>query len=67
MTYNHDMACDCQAAYAKDHNLPHFAPITGYCWRCGRDIYDKDDGFSVEEAATRLITYCPRCHRSFND
>ena len=66
MTYNHERACQCQAAYAKVHGLPQLAPLSGFCFRCGRDIY-ADGGFSVEAAALHLITYCPFCHRSFAD
>lgn len=55
-----------QAAYCKEKNTPLFAPPSGLCWRCGRNIYSKD-GYTVKEAKTELITSCPFCHGSFID
>ena len=40
--------------------LPHFAPRSGECWSCGKQIYEELDGQS-------LVTGCPSCHRSYCD
>lgn len=53
-----------QQKYAKEKKLPLFAPLSGKCWSCGRNIYN---AISLEEASTRLITGCPYCHRTYCD
>lgn len=40
--------------------LPLFAPPSGACYRCGRNVYERLDGAS-------LVTGCPFCHRTFCD
>ena len=55
-----------QKQYCKDNKAPHFAPEDGFCYSCGKQIYDKN-GRSIEFAATELITGCPHCHRSYCD
>ena len=51
-----------QAEYCRDNSLPHFAPGSGRCWSCGKQIYDRID---FSQAANSLITGCPFCHRSY--
>jgi hypothetical protein len=51
-----------QQKYAKDNDLPLFAPEYGTCWRCHKNIYEK---ISLEKASTTHITGCPHCHYSF--
>lgn len=75
--YNVAEAIAAQKAYWERTGAPHFAPSDGYCWSCGRKIYDGvwvetahsryHSGISVEEAANRLITGCPHCMRSYCD
>lgn len=43
-----------------------FAPSTGICYRCRKQIYS-EGGISVKEAGTDLTTGCPFCHASFVD
>ena len=72
-TYDVAAACAAQAKYLKDTKTPDFPPKDGRCWRCGKNIYQQIDrgtyksGISVEEAASRLVTGCPHCHRSYVD
>ena len=40
-----------------------FAPPSGYCYSCRRQIYDTDD--RKEKALKELVTGCPHCHYSF--
>ena len=45
-----------------------FAPYSGECFRCGRNIYNIKNGptaISVEQASRGRITGCPFCHYSF--
>lgn len=78
--YNSDLARQKQAEYCKE-NGPHFAPKSGNCWTCNRNIYEPwtrmrdinqgrelvTTGVTVKEATYRLITGCPHCHRSYCD
>lgn len=41
-----------------EKQLPLFAPYSGVCWSCGRQIYEELDG-------TSHVTGCPYCHRSY--
>lgn len=71
-TYNSIKAHKAQKEYCEKNKLPHFAP-TRYCYRCGKDIYEKiqkpnklySTGISVESAGNHLITGCPHCNYSF--
>lgn len=65
-----------QQRYCKEHNLPMFAPKNGWCYSCGRNIYEpytyrgwesRTYGISVEEAGSRHITGCTICGRTFCD
>lgn len=53
-----------QKKYCEENHVPHFAPKTGFCFNCGRQIYTR---ISLEYAANRLITGCPYCHSTYCD
>ncbi len=53
-----------QKDYCKEKELPHFAPSSGVCWNCKKQIYNR---ISLEKAGTDLVTGCPYCHRSYCD
>ena len=79
-TYNIQKAVEAQQEYLKklavrnpnDWMAPEFAkgkgfaPSSGYCYCCGKNIYG-EGGISVEEAGSQLTTGCPFCHRTFVD
>ena len=92
--FNAELAIKNQAQYCKDKGAPHFAPESGRCWSCRRNIYEpigwkniKSDsgwvirsvetkipeeidfisGIKPEQAASKLITGCPHCNRSYCD
>jgi ribosomal protein S27AE len=64
---------EAQREFCERTGAPHFAPHKGVCWKCGRNIYNEVDkgtyktGISVEAAASRLVTGCPHCNRSYCD
>ena len=72
-TFDVKIACEAQAKYVKEKEYPHFAPTSGRCYDCGRNIYLKiessngkySSGYSVERASSELITGCPHCHHSY--
>lgn len=74
-TFDIKKACEAQAKLCREEEYPHFAPFSGTCWDCNRNIYTKiynerwntNSGISVEKASTSLITGCPHCHRSYCD
>ena len=53
---------DAQKKHCKDNDFPCFAPFDGYCWSCGRQIYE---AITLKRAKTDLITGCSFCHHSF--
>lgn len=71
--YDIKAACEAQKRYCEEKGYPHFAPNSGYCFRCHANIYtDHKDydgyvssGISVEAAGNNLVTGCPHCHYSF--
>lgn len=63
-TFDRKKAAEAQSKFAQEHECPMFAPIEGWCYHCGRNIYEQ---ISVEEAGKRLITGCPHCYHSFVD
>ena len=72
--YNYIKAAAIQREYCRSKELPHFAPISGRCYECDKNIYlpykHKDGtvtGISVRDAARQLVTCCPHCHRTFVD
>ena len=71
-----------QKEFCEKSNCPKFAPPTGVCWSCHKNIYEEvqhnilikmvdrksvTTGISTEAAKTGLITGCPHCHRSYCD
>lgn len=56
-----------QRRYCDEHNLPHFAPNSGICYRCKRQIYAGPNGWTYDQAGAKMITYCPYCNASFDD
>jgi hypothetical protein len=72
-TFDSTKARAAQLEYCKTTASPHFAPYTGKCYRCQRDIYEQIDhgiyktGKSVESAGSSLITGCPHCSASYCD
>lgn len=72
--WNTAEAITAQGEYCEKHRAPYFAPKSGLCFRCHRQIYGIYDldgkelrGISVEKAGERLITGCPYCRMSFVD
>ena len=62
--YNVMKSIEAQRAYCKNTDQPLLAPHSGFCWMCGKQIYT---AISTEKAGQTLVTYCPHCHKSFND
>ena len=66
-------AHEAQNKYCDENDLPIFAPFSGMCYRCSRNIYlpfqkgDVVTGISVDSAGRRLIAGCPHCGYSFCD
>lgn len=63
-----------QLELTKAKGYPHFAPMSGRCFKCNRDIYQaymigdwESKGINVERASKELITGCPHCNRSYCD
>lgn len=63
-----------QREFTDRHHLPHFAPQSGVCHRCGRNVFQNyriagsiSNGIDEATAGIRLITGCPHCHASFCD
>lgn len=46
-TFNVLKARTSQENYCKEKKLPHFAPESGRCWKCNRNIYEQI-GWKVE-------------------
>ena len=57
---------DAQLEYVNEHKIPLFAPADGVCWCCHKNIYGTG-GYGLTRAATRHITGCSRCMRTFCD
>lgn len=45
--YDVNLAIANQNKLCKEKDYPHFAPNSGRCWKCGRNIYNKH-GWKVE-------------------
>jgi len=59
-----------QKQLCKEKNYPHFAPNSGICWKCNRNIYQNyiiGDRISHGKSGEEFITGCPHCHRSYCD
>lgn len=71
--FNTSLAIKAQKMFCKVNDMPHFAPINGRCYRCGKNIYEPYEkkgetyGIDAETAGKFLITGCPHCNRSFCD
>ena len=75
-TYDTTEAIKAQTQYCDERLVPLFIPSNGWCDTCGRNIFepytyrgreDRTFGITVEEAATRHITGCPHCGKTFVD
>lgn len=75
-TFNVTESKEAQAEYCNENKAPHFAPKSGVCWNCNKNIYEELPhkyhssimcGISIEEAKSRLVTGCPHCNRSYCD
>lgn len=67
-------AIQAQEDYCERRGLPRYAPSDGTCYHCMQNIYapvkglyDGLGGYTVEYAASHLITSCPHCRHSFVD
>ena len=60
-----------QKAFCKEKGWPHFAPPSGVCSSCGKNVYqnyETDGKVTWGWVGDRgLVTGCPHCHRSFCD
>ena len=73
--YNTKLAIEAQREFCKEHAVPHFAPgFDGSCFSCNQNIYapiahssGNVTGYTVDYARQHHITFCPHCHRSFDD
>lgn len=77
--FNAPTSIEAQRKYCEDNKAPHFAPRSGRCWSCGRNIYEeyksvsfysdhvRITGITTEKAANSLVTGCPHCNRSYCD
>ena len=76
-TYNVAEAIAAQKAYCEKTGAPRFAPYDGVCYSCHQQIYAGEivkaghiryhSGYSVEYAASHLVTGCPYCYASYVD
>lgn len=64
--YDPILAAKMQKIFTAKRGLPIFAPPDGICCACGGRIYG-ERGYSVEYAASALITSCPYCATSYVD
>lgn len=65
--YNSEQARKAQKEYCEKNKVPHFAPWSGSCYSCHKNIYSAPNGYTVEYASMRLITGCPYCMASYCD
>ena len=81
--FNPIEAAKAQEEYCRKQNLPLFAPKSGVCWACSKNIYaplerkainpltretrTSISGITVEAAGSIHITGCPHCNRSYVD
>lgn len=69
-TFDVSESIKAQEKYCEENKLPHFAPKSGVCWNCRKNIYSPDErgfGITTEQAGTELITGCPHCCRTYCD
>lgn len=55
-----------QEAFCARRGVPMFAPASGVCPNCGRQIFG-GEGYREEQAGSELITGCPYCSKTFCD
>lgn len=68
-------AAEAQARFCRHNGYLMYAPGSGYCFKCGRNIYKpyisatgvEVPGYTVEQAGRGLITGCPFCHATYID
>ena len=71
--FNTNQAAKAQSDLCAVKGYPHFAPYSGVCWSCKRNIFQEIDrgkyktGISVKQASSTLITGCPHCNRTYCD
>ncbi|MBU9711104.1 hypothetical protein [Evansella tamaricis] len=76
--FNVQKSIKAQEEYCKRTGAPHFAPSSGVCWKCNKNIYNPHEkavldgkhyfsGITTEKAASELITGCPHCYRTYCD
>lgn len=61
---------DAQYKYCEETKFPHFAPMSGRCYSCGRNIYQNyilGSRLSNGLNGVHHVTGCPHCHRSYCD
>lgn len=77
--YDAPKAIEAQKEYSNENGSPQFAPKSGICWKCHKNIYEpytrvviirgeekeKTTGITVEEASNKVITGCPHCNYSY--
>lgn len=56
-------AAKMQSVWCKSHSVTRFAPDSGICFVCGRQIYDTPE--MQAKAGKQLITGCPHCSWSY--
>lgn len=72
-TFDVEASKAAQKKLQQEKSWPDFAPSSGICYDCGRQIYSEIEtgygktGVSLELASAELITGCPHCHHSFCD
>jgi len=77
-TFDKVAAIAAQKKVVEDQKAPHFAPHSGNCYRCSKNIYEPHPrptphdpnyvtGISVEEAGRGVITGCPHCNATYCD
>lgn len=81
-TFDPQESARLQKQYCENTGAPHFAPNSGVCWKCNKNIYEELPkvyhnldgstktimcGISTEEAENQLVTGCPHCNRSYCD
>ncbi|WP_041059796.1 hypothetical protein [Jeotgalibacillus campisalis] len=80
--FNELEAIKAQKEYCQESGAPHFAPASGNCWNCRKNIYtahkrtynpgtqfekEHTTGITVKKASEQLVTGCPHCNRSYCD
>lgn len=53
-----------QKTFCETYERLILVPYDGYCYRCGKNIWDR---YTAEDASGRYLTGCPFCHRGFSE